>query len=33
MQMVRKPAVDGARYDRVWRDRVYALKDVYEMNP
>jgi hypothetical protein len=25
--------VDDERYDRVWRDHVYALKDAYEMNP
>jgi acyl-CoA dehydrogenase len=32
LKMVRKPAVDGARYERVWWD-VHALKDAYEMNP
>ena len=30
--MIRKPVVDEERYQRVWRDCVYALKDVYEMN-
>jgi len=33
MQMIRKPAVDEARYERVLNNHVYALKDVYEMNP
>jgi acyl-CoA dehydrogenase len=33
MQMVRKPVVDEARYERVWREQVYALKGAYEMNP
>jgi acyl-CoA dehydrogenase len=32
MRMIRKPAVDGARYGRVWKT-VHALKDAYEMNP
>jgi acyl-CoA dehydrogenase len=32
MRMIRKPAVDEVRYQRVWRDHVYALKGVYEMN-
>jgi acyl-CoA dehydrogenase len=32
MRMIRKPAVDEARYQRVWRDHVYALKGAYEMN-
>ena len=31
--MIRKPVVDAARYDRVWRDSVYALQGLYEMNP
>jgi acyl-CoA dehydrogenase len=33
MKMIRKPAVDEARYERVLKNHVYALKDVYEMNP
>jgi acyl-CoA dehydrogenase len=33
LKMIRKPVVDDARYARVWRDSVYALKGVYEMNP
>jgi acyl-CoA dehydrogenase len=32
LQMIRKPAVDEGRYERVWRE-VHALKDAYEMNP
>src|SRR3990172_896306 len=32
MKMVRKPAVNPGRFERVWGE-VYALKDVYEMNP
>jgi acyl-CoA dehydrogenase len=31
--MIRKPAVDAARYERVWQEHVYALRDAYEMNP
>jgi acyl-CoA dehydrogenase len=33
MKMIRKPAVDEARYERVLKNHVYALKDTYEMNP
>jgi acyl-CoA dehydrogenase len=33
LRMLSKPVVDGARYERVWQDHVYALKDVYEMRP
>ena len=32
LKMIRKPAFDTARYDRVWKT-VHALKDAYEMNP
>jgi acyl-CoA dehydrogenase len=31
MRMLRKPAVDGNRYQQVWA-AVYALKDLYTMN-
>ena len=31
--MIRKPVVDDARYQLVWQEHVYSLKDVYEMNP
>jgi acyl-CoA dehydrogenase len=30
LRMIRKPAVDAARFGRVWEE-VYALKDAYEM--
>ena len=32
LKMIRKPVVDEARYERVWRDYVHALKGAYEMN-
>jgi acyl-CoA dehydrogenase len=31
-KMLKKPAVDQGRYQRVWKDHVHALKGVYEMN-
>jgi len=31
-KMIRRPAHDEARFQRVWAE-VYALKDAYEMNP
>ena len=33
LKMLRKPVHDEARYERVWKEQVYALKDAYEMNP
>lgn len=33
LKMIRKPLVDNVRYQRVWENHVYTLKDVYEMNP
>jgi acyl-CoA dehydrogenase len=33
LRMIRKPAVDDARYQRVWTTQVHALKGAYEMNP
>ncbi|MBS1248497.1 MAG: Caffeyl-CoA reductase-Etf complex subunit CarC [Chloroflexi bacterium] len=30
-RMLRKPVVDEARFQRVWQEHVYALKDLYEM--
>ena len=33
LKMLRKPVHDEARYDRVWKEQVFALKDAYEMNP
>ena len=32
LKMIRRPAEDTDRYERVWRE-VHALKDAYEMNP
>jgi acyl-CoA dehydrogenase len=32
LKMLRKPAHDEARYDRVWEE-AFALRDAYEMNP
>jgi len=32
LKMVRKPAVDEDRYERVWKNHVYALKGQYQMN-
>jgi acyl-CoA dehydrogenase len=32
LQMIRKPAVDAARYQRVWTEHVHALKGAYRMN-
>jgi len=33
LKMLRKPVHEEARYDRVWKEQVFALKDAYEMNP
>lgn len=32
LKMIRKPIVDSARYDRVWKNSIYLLKGAYEMN-
>ncbi|MDJ0784462.1 MAG: acyl-CoA dehydrogenase [Desulfosarcinaceae bacterium] len=32
-QMIRKPVVDGQRFERVWRKHVFSQVDAYEMNP
>ena len=32
LEMIHKPVTDRARYERVWRERVYALRDQYVMN-
>ncbi|MBU1276713.1 MAG: acyl-CoA dehydrogenase [Proteobacteria bacterium] len=32
LAMIRKPAVDQERFQRVWEDQVYALEGAYEMN-
>ena len=31
-RMVMKPATDRDRFERVWRNHVFALRDAYEMN-
>jgi acyl-CoA dehydrogenase len=33
LRMIRRPVVDTARYERVWNNHVFALKDAYRMNP
>ncbi len=33
MKMIKKPVVDDDRFERFVKERVYALKDTYEMNP
>ncbi len=33
LKMIRKPPPDDDRYQRVWREQVYALNGAYEMNP
>jgi acyl-CoA dehydrogenase len=33
LRMIRRPVVDMARYERVWENHVFALKDAYRMNP
>jgi acyl-CoA dehydrogenase len=32
-KMIRKAHVDPQRFNQVWEEHVYALKDLYEMNP
>jgi acyl-CoA dehydrogenase len=32
LEMIKKPANDPERFERIWTDHVYVLKDVYEMN-
>ena len=31
-RMIRKPVVDHARFERVWKEHVYALEGTYRMN-
>jgi len=33
LRMIRRPVVDTARYERVWNNHVFALKDDYRINP
>jgi hypothetical protein len=30
-KMIRKPVVDDVRYQAVWKEHVYTMKDQYEM--
>jgi len=32
LKMLRKPVVDYDRFDRFWKNHVYALRDTYKMN-
>lgn len=32
-RMIKRPSVDEKRYNRIWEDYAYAMKDQYEMNP
>jgi acyl-CoA dehydrogenase len=32
MKMIKKPVVDEKRFEKVWKNYIYALKDTYEMN-
>ncbi len=31
--MIRRPAPDAARFERIWLDHVHSLRDAYAMNP
>jgi acyl-CoA dehydrogenase len=31
--MIKKPATDPDRFNRIWETHVMALKDTYEMTP
>jgi acyl-CoA dehydrogenase len=33
LRMIQRPEVNNDRFSRVWLDKVYPLKDEYEMNP
>jgi acyl-CoA dehydrogenase len=33
LRMLRKPTADPGRFERVWKEQVYPLKDAYEMKP
>jgi len=33
LQMIRRPAADAARSERIWLEHVHALRDAYAMNP
>jgi len=33
LEMIRRPVVDAARFERVWAQRVFCERDAYEMRP
>jgi acyl-CoA dehydrogenase len=33
LKMIRRPAADAARFERIWLEHVHALRDAYAMNP
>lgn len=33
LKMLKRPAFDGGRFERVWKNEVFSLKDTYEMKP
>lgn len=33
MNMIKKPVVNQERFQKIWQNYVYTLKDTYEMNP
>ena len=33
LKMIKRPVVDTERFQRIWEQHVYALKDTYGMNP
>jgi acyl-CoA dehydrogenase len=32
LKMIKKPAVDPQRFERIWQQYAYALTDAYKMN-
>jgi acyl-CoA dehydrogenase len=33
LKMIKKPAVNPERFERIWREYVEPLNNAYEMNP
>ena len=33
MKMIKKPVLNEERFQKIWQNCVYTLKDTYEMNP
>ncbi|MFZ5818539.1 MAG: acyl-CoA dehydrogenase, partial [Chloroflexota bacterium] len=33
LKMIRKPVTDMARFERVWQNSVFSLRDAYKMKP